>query len=353
MNSIHENVSLKSLNTFRLDVSARYLAEPDSPVAVQELLKSRLAAIRPFMVLGGGSNVLFTGDFPGIVVHPRIRGIWINRHEGNTVWVKAGAGENWDSFVAWCVNRNLGGIENLSLIPGTVGACPIQNIGAYGVEVSSVVEKVEAVWLEDGRTFSLKGTDCDFGYRNSVFKKELKHKALITHVEFRLTTQPELHIGYADLQKELSQRTGVGILTVREAVIRIRKSKLPDPDETGNAGSFFKNPILSEEQAGDLRARYPNLPVYPETGGMVKLSAAWLIDQCGWKGKRRGDAGTHDKQALILVNHGEASGKEILHFAQAIQASVHTRFGIELEMEVNVVEGSVQQDRIASAGLPV
>lgn len=353
MNSIQENVSLRSLNTFHLDVRARYLAEPDSQMAVQEVLNSNIAAVHPLFVLGGGSNVLFTGDFPGIVVHPRISGIWISRREGNAVWVKAGAGENWDSFVAWCVNRNLGGIENLSFIPGTVGACPIQNIGAYGVEVSSVVEKVEAIWLEDGKAFSLKGSDCAFGYRNSVFKKELKQKALITYVEFRLNTEPILHTGYADLQHALANGTDIDLLSVRDAVIRIRKSKLPDPEETGNAGSFFKNPILPEDMAGDLRARYPNLSVYPESEGMVKLSAAWLIEQCGWKGKRWGDAGTHDKQALIVVNHGEASGKEILQFAEAIQASVCDRFGINLEMEVNVVEGLVPQDRTGSEGLPV
>lgn len=339
MNSLHENVSLKLLNTFHLDVSARYLAELDSSGAVQEFLQSRYAAVHPAFVLGGGSNVLFLGDFPGIILHPRIRGIWITRYEGNSVWVKAGAGENWDSFVAWCVNRNLGGVENLSLIPGTVGASPVQNIGAYGAEVSAVIHEVEAVWMENGKSFCLKGSDCGFGYRNSIFKKELKGKALITHVEFRLNSQPELNTGYAELQRELSYRQGVGIQTVRDAVIRIRKDKLPDPDETGNAGSFFKNPIIEPDQAEELHALFPDMPVYPDSDGLVKLSAAWLIDQCGWKGKRRGDAGTHEKQALILVNHGEASGKDILCLAEDIRTSVHSRFGIDLEMEVNVIEG--------------
>lgn len=320
-------------------MSARFLVPIQRVDDVREVLAGSAAAGHPRYVLGGGSNVLFMGDYPGTILQVCIRGIEIIREQGDTVWVRAGAGEDWDGFVAWCVERGLGGIENLSLIPGTVGACPVQNIGAYGMEVADAIEQVEAVSLTDGSSLLLQGHECRFGYRNSIFKQDLRGKLLITHVVFRLSRRPVLKLTYADLQHELAETSDVTIQAVREAVIRIRRRKLPDPAETGNAGSFFKNPVIPESQAAALRYNHPDLPDHPDGVGRVKLLAAWLIDRSGWKGKREGNVGTHHRQALILVNYGGATGPEVMAFAKAIQQSVFTKFGVELEMEVNVVEG--------------
>lgn len=339
MTVIQENCSLATLNTFQIDVSARYLASLHSMEDVREFLATPRASQHPQYVLGGGSNLLFMGDYPGTILHMCIRGIEPVREQGDFVWVRAGAGEDWDGFVAWCVERGLGGIENLSLIPGTVGACPVQNIGAYGMEVADAIEQVEAVSLADGSPVILQGKECRFGYRNSIFKQELRGRLLITHVVFRLSKRPMLKMTYADLQHELAEAPELSLQAVRDAVIRIRRRKLPDPTETGNAGSFFKNPVIPEAQAAALRYNHPDLPDHPDGVGRVKLSAAWLIDRCGWKGKREGHVGTHDRQALILVNHGGATGPEVMAFAKAIQQSVFAKFGVELEMEVNVVEG--------------
>jgi UDP-N-acetylmuramate dehydrogenase len=337
MSVIQENVPLKPFNTFHLDVTSRYLIDLENVSQVTDFVTSDYFRIRPRFVLGGGSNVLFMNDYDGLVIRPLIKGIVKIGEDGDSVQVRAGAGENWDSFVAWCVQENLGGIENLSLIPGTVGASPIQNIGAYGIEVKDAIDTVEAVIMDSGKITLLTAKECRFGYRDSIFKQELRDKAIITHVTFKLHKKHHLKISYGELEREVNKHPEISIKTVREAIISIRRNKLPDPDEIGNAGSFFKNPEVTEDRFASLRSLYPDIPGYSLDSGKVKLSAAWLIDQCGWKGKRSGNTGSYHKQPLILVNYGDASGREIMDVAREIQVSVSGRFSLLLEMEVNVV----------------
>jgi len=332
-------VSLQDRTTFAVAARARWFVDIESEAQLRALHADPLFVQQPRLVLGGGSNILFTRDFDGLVIHNAIRGIAIVRQDDDHVWVRAGAGEVWHDLVLWSVERGLGGLENLALIPGLVGAAPMQNIGAYGVEMESSCEAVEAFDVESAATTTFTHRDCEFGYRDSVFKHRARDRFIVTAVTFRLHKQPRLVTSYGDVRATLDAM-GVHEPTVRtlcEAIVRIRSAKLPDPRRLGNAGSFFKNPVLPADQAAALRAAHPGMPHYPQADGRTKVPAAWLIEQCGWKGRTIGRAGVHDRQALVLVNRGGASGAEILALAHAIQASVHDRYGIELQPEVNVL----------------
>jgi UDP-N-acetylmuramate dehydrogenase len=287
--------------------------------------------------MGGGSNLLFTADFKGIIYYPSIKGLEIIKMNESNVWVKAYAGENWDQFVAYCTERNWGGIENLSLIPGNVGACPIQNIGAYGVEVKDCIDSVEALDITTGETRLFTNKECKFGYRDSIFKNEAANRYLVVSVIFCLALNPSVNTQYKDVLEELKHFEKVTVATIRQAIINIRQRKLPDPEELGNAGSFFKNPVIDMERFKEIRNQYPEVPMYPVSENAVKIPAAWLIQNVGWKGKREGNTGTHPNQPLVIVNYGGATGSEIIIFAKKIQESVFNKFHVELEMEVRII----------------
>jgi len=335
---VQKNVSLKSFNTFGIDVKATAFTAVTSVVQLQELLHTYKAD--DIFVLGGGSNMLLKGDVHKFVIHIALRGIEIIQETDTHVHLKVMAGENWHSFVQYCVENDLGGVENLSLIPGNVGTSPIQNIGAYGVELKDTFLSCEAVSRETGevRTFSLEA--CKFDYRDSIFKNEAKDAYIITAVTFKLTKKNHvLHTEYGAIQ-EVLDRNGIQKPTLRDvsqAVIQIRQSKLPDPLVLGNSGSFFKNPIIDQEAFTALRKAHPEVPYYPVGENKIKVPAGWLIEQAGFKGKRFGDAGVHDKQALVLVNHGNASGEEIWNLAMKIQKEVHRKFGLTITPEVNII----------------
>lgn len=308
----------------------------ESTVALQEILVRQKGKVK---ILGGGSNILMINDLSELVIKIAIPGIRLERTFQHAVYISAGAGVNWHDLVLYAIQNNWGGLENLSLIPGTVGAAPIQNIGAYGVELKDIFHKLEAVEVETGTVRIFRKKDCRFGYRNSIFKNERKGQYVITRVWFKLSKPPHvIHDSYGAIRTVLTER-GIPQPTIKDisdAVIDIRRSKLPNPAEIGNAGSFFKNPVVDQTVFKAIQDHYPGLPHYPQSDGRVKLPAGWLIEQCGWKGKRVGDAGVHARQALVLVNHGNATGTEIFQLAQKIQASVRQKFKIILEMEVNV-----------------
>ncbi|MEI7586484.1 UDP-N-acetylmuramate dehydrogenase [Runella sp.] len=339
MLTIQSNVSLKSYNTFGIDVSTRYLVEVDNDQDIQTLFQLPDIQSLPKLILGGGSNLLLTQDFNGLVIKINIKGIETVKEDQNHVWLRVGAGENWHEFVMYCVERGLGGIENLSLIPGTVGAAPMQNIGAYGVEIKDTFDRLEAVDISTGIKRVFTNADCRFGYRDSVFKNEVKGQYIISNVQFRLDKNPVLHLSYGDIQKTLEQMSvkELTIKAISEAVIKIRRSKLPDPAKIGNAGSFFKNPEIPASQYEILKSEYPDIPGYVINEEIVKVPAGWLIEQCGWKGKRFGTIGVHTRQALVLVNYSGGKGLEIKQLSEKIQASVEERFGIYLHTEVNFV----------------
>jgi len=293
----------------------------------------------PLLILGGGSNILFSGDFQGLVIKNNIYGREILKQDSDYVWLRLGAGENWHQCVLWAIDHHWGGIENLSLIPGTVGAAPMQNIGAYGVELCSVFESLEAIEINSGKTREFDTSECDFGYRYSVFKGPLKDRYIITRVVLRLRKAPIFNVSYGAVSQTLEEM-GVEQLTIKDisnAVIKIRQSKLPDPEQIGNAGSFFKNPEVKIDFFNILKAAYTNIPHYPTENGLIKIPAGWLIEHCHWKGFRRGDIGVHDKQALVLVNFGNAHGSDLVALSQEIRDSVAAKFGIELVPEVNIV----------------
>lgn len=340
---IQENISLKRFNTFGIDVIAKQLARFTSVDELQEILaynQLQTANSRPqTMVLGGGSNLLFTKDVDGLVLKNEIPGIREISEDAHHVYVQAGAGVNWHQFVLHCIGKGWAGVENLSLIPGNVGASPMQNIGAYGVEIKDVFYSLEALHLPDNKIVHFSLNDCAFGYRESVFKRKYRNEFVITHVTFRLNRVPQFNTSYGAIEQEL-EKMGVkelSIQAVSQAVINIRSSKLPDPAEIGNAGSFFKNPEIPKQQFTTLQAQYPAIVGYNLSNGNVKLAAGWLIEQCGWKGYRKGDAGCHAKQALVLVNYGNATGKELFDLSTAILDSVKQKFGVQLEREVNIV----------------
>lgn len=336
---IAQHVPLRSYNTFGIDVQARYFASCQSVEEVGDVLANPALQNVPLLVLGGGSNVLLVDSFPGLVLHNAITGIELVEESSTHYVVRAGAGENWHGLVRWCIERDMAGIENLSLIPGSVGAAPMQNIGAYGVELQEVFSELTALELRSGQSFRFSRSDCEFGYRSSVFKTRLKGQFIITSVTLQLKKKPLLNTSYGAIEQELSSN-GVTKPTIRDisdAVIRIRQRKLPDPAEIGNAGSFFKNPVVSREQHTELQQAYPDVVGYPLEDGSVKLAAGWLIDKAGWKGKTCGSYGVHKNQALVLVNYGGASGKDIYALSEEIAQDIHKRFGVQLEREVNVV----------------
>lgn len=342
--TIQENVSLQPYNTFGIDAKARYFVEITNIADLQALIRRKVYKEQEIFILGGGSNVLLTQDFEGLVIKMNIPGIEVVEENEELVRVRAGAGENWHQFVLYCITQGYGGIENLSLIPGTVGAAPMQNIGAYGVEIQDVFESLEAVHLTTGELKQFTHQECQFGYRDSIFKNTLKGKYVITHVTLRLNKQPVINTSYGaieDTLKELRARQGYKarpvIQEVSEAVIHIRQSKLPDPREIGNAGSFFKNPVVEAAKFEALQQQYAQVPGYQLPDGTVKVPAGWLIEQCGWKGKKVGNTGVHSKQALVLVNHGNAKGEEVWELAMQIKASVWEKFGIEISPEVNII----------------
>lgn len=334
--AIQSHISLKPHNTFGMAVQAAHFCQLDDTAQLPALLASSPYQTGPVLWLGGGSNLLLTRDYPGLVIKVALRGIRVQQESDDSVLVEAAAGENWHDFVRHCLQQGWYGLENLSLIPGTVGACPVQNIGAYGVEVKDRIVQVVCADLQaNGKPLVLDNADCHFAYRDSVFKHEAAGRLLVTAVRFRLSLQPQLKTGYGDIQQELEKR---GIqqptpLDVSDVVMAIRASKLPDPAVLGNAGSFFKNPVIAQSQADALLQRFPALPHYPAGPGRVKLAAGWLIEQAGLKGYRQGDASVHERQALVLVNHGQASGSQMWALARHVQETVQQRYGVELEAE--------------------
>lgn len=336
---IHENYSLKKLNTFGIDASAHYFTELSSLEEIREILSQKTFATIPKLILGGGSNLLFTKNFDGIVIKNNLKGIELINEDADYYFIKAGAGEKWHEFVMHCIANNYAGLENLSLIPGNVGAGPMQNIGAYGVEIKDHFYELEAMHIADKTIHTFRNEDCRFGYRESIFKHELKNQYIITSVTFKLLKKPVFNTKYGAIEKELEEMgiKELSIQAISKAVCNIRSSKLPNPAEIGNAGSFFKNPEVVRSKYEFLKNQFPTIVGYDLENGNVKLAAGWLVEQCGWKGKIIGDAGVHKLQALVLVNYGNAKGNEIYDFSQKIMDSVKDKFGVQLEREVNII----------------
>jgi UDP-N-acetylmuramate dehydrogenase len=336
---IDSHISLKPYNTFGIDVTASAFAEVNNVEELKGFIHKGILKDQKHLILGGGSNVLFAGDYDGLVLLNKIRGIEEEMLDDGRIRIKAGAGMDWDDLVHYCIEKGYGGIENLVAIPGTVGAGPIQNIGAYGVELKDVFHSLEAIEMETAELMTFFKSDCAFGYRDSIFKRALKGRVFITSVSLDLKPGHEPDVSYGAVQDEINRIGGSlkSIADVAKAIENIRGSKLPDPQLTGNAGSFFKNPVIEENKYLDIHNRYPEMPSYKGEQGQVKIPAGWMIEQCGWKGKSLGNTAVHDKQALVLVNKGNASGQEVIELAEKIKKSVLNEFGIELEFEVNVI----------------
>lgn len=338
MSILQENISLKPYNTFGIHVSSKFFAEIFSESDLTSLLENGAARQQELLILGGGSNLLFTKDFEGLVLKISIPGI-SSKVDKDHILVTAGAGVVWNDLVNYCVSKGFAGVENLSLIPGTVGASPIQNIGAYGVELKDVFHSCTAIEIATGRKRTFNFEDCRFGYRDSIFKNELKGRYIITAVTFRLNREATLHTQYGAIQAELMNRniSNPTIGDISKVVSDIRVSKLPDPSTIGNAGSFFKNPVIDKNRFKQIVEKFPDLVYYPAAEDQVKLAAGWLIEQCGFKGKVVGETGTWKNQALVLVNHGSATGQEVYAFSEEIINTVYAKFGVQLEREVNIL----------------
>jgi UDP-N-acetylmuramate dehydrogenase len=335
--ALSQNISLRLFNSFGIEAKARLFASFSGIDELSELLAPDSEL--PTLILGGGSNILLTKDFDGLVLKNEIKGIYELHEDEEYVYVKSGAGENWHEFVQYCLEHNWAGVENLSLIPGNVGASPMQNIGAYGVELGDVFWNLEAFHLREKKVIVFTLNDCGFGYRESVFKNKYKGQFVILNVTFRLRKRPVYHTSYGAIEQELEKMNvkELSIRAISDAVIAIRSSKLPDPKEVGNAGSFFKNPSIEKEKYEKLKMEFPGIVGYTNPDDTIKLAAGWLIEQCGWKGFREGDAGVHPKQALVLVNYGNATGATIYDLSEKILQSINQKFDVLLEREVNII----------------
>lgn len=336
---IHQNYSLKEHNTFGLDISCKYYAEVGSEIEIKRLLSEARFNDLQKLIIGSGSNILFAKDFNGLVVNQSSNKINISSEDDQYAFVSAEGGVIWHELVLFCINKNLGGIENLSLIPGKVGAAPIQNIGAYGQELKDVFHSLKGIYIDDLNEMNLNKAECEFGYRDSIFKKKLKNKFIITEVTLRLNKNPQLNANYGAIQEGLTKlkKDNLTIKDVSDVVCKIRMSKLPDPQKLGNAGSFFKNPEVSVGKYDLLKSKFNNLPSFKIKDQKIKISAGWLIEKCGFKGKRFGNVGVHEKQALVIVNYGNGKPEEILELKDKIKSEVKLKFNIELQEEVNII----------------
>lgn len=334
----YKNYSLLPYNTFGMNVQAARFVEYDSADELSAFLQQPQHLLPPCLHIGGGSNLLFTTDYLGTILHSAIKGFNIIKEDDNWVEVRVGAGEIWDDFVTYAIENNWYGTENLSLIPGEVGASAVQNIGAYGVEVKDLITQVETIEISTGNKRIFTNAECNYAYRSSIFKQELKGKYIVTHVTYRLSKKTTFKLDYGNIRTELEKEgCSLTLSSLRNIIVRIREAKLPDPKVLGNAGSFFMNPIISLQQFNELTKKYPDMPHYPAGEGWVKVPAGWMIDQCGWKGKHIGRAAVHEKQALVLINTGGATSEEIIHLANEIVRSVKNQFGIEIHPEVNFI----------------
>jgi UDP-N-acetylmuramate dehydrogenase len=342
MYHLSHNFSLREINTFRIPAFTQHYLTIESPEDFIDFTqKTPLKNYGKWLFFGGGSNLLFTDDFDGLIIHPQIKGIRLLKENKYIAEIEAGAGVTWDDLVAWCVGKGYGGIENLSLIPGNTGAVPVQNIGAYGVEVSSVISEVRGIAVDSLEKKCFNRDECKFGYRTSLFKEQLTGQFLITSVVFQLSRHPVFQLNYEGLESKVRQFGEMNLQNIRQAIIDIRESKLPNHEIVGNAGSFFKNPVVLQAFAKSLKELYPEIPLYPIGSGLVKVAAGWLIEKSGWKGKGTGKAAIHDQQALVIINNGGATGKEIFRFSELVAEDVLRKFNIELEREVQVIGKSV------------